>query len=142
MHEINEQEDPGYPEWKRELNRLGYHAAHYRYPDDDFTCDRNVEPEVDTVLEAFNRIESDNESLHLALKELTKALVMVVEADDCSSYYTCDSSELWTDEDIVLEDGKPLCPWIVRPGKCQPEVAMQILKEALADIQKETTDAT
>lgn len=90
---------------------------------------------------------------HSALvDEVVKAAELVALADRCSDHYTCEyivQDGLWGDGDIVLDNGKPLCPWIVRPGKCQPEVAMMMLKDALNDlaaqpalcaVQKEATD--
>jgi len=76
---------------------------------------------------------------HSALiDEVVKAAELVALADRCSDHYTCDEGivqdGLWGDGDLVLDNGKPLCPWIVRPGKCQPEVAMMILKDALNDL--------
>jgi len=77
--------------------------------------------------------------------EVVKAAELVVLADKCGDHYTCEmlvQDALWGDGTLILDKGKPLCPWIVRPGKCQPEVAMMILKHALLDLAVHEYDPT
>lgn len=73
------------------------------------------------------------------IREVLECAEEVVLADSCTSHYTCEGAvqdDLWFGEgEVRLDQGKPLCPWIVRPGKCQPECAMMQLKNALLDLQ-------
>jgi hypothetical protein len=68
-----------------------------------------------------------------SLCDIVEAAEMAHKAERCDDYYTCpEATDFWEEgEDEATED-KPWCPWAVRPGKCQPEVATDVLGEALS----------
>lgn len=49
MSDVQDALDNRQPPWMPALSRLSWAAAHYRYPDDDFTLDREDEPEASTI---------------------------------------------------------------------------------------------
>jgi hypothetical protein len=78
-----EQESPDLAAWRTSLLRLGYAAAQQRYPEDDFSLDRNPEPEVEEIATYIEQLEAER-TLFLALYEAAEAFLAAPWELDCS----------------------------------------------------------